>query len=865
MMTSAIVRLVETSTRRPWLVLLIAIVITLAGGLFAARNFAINTNTGDLISDKLPWRQRQLAFDKTFPQLYQRIIVVLDADTIERADTAAQKLTDALAKRKDVVSAIDRPDALPFFRRNGLLFKDVPEVEATVRNAANAVPLLVALTHDPSLRGLTMSLGLVGRGVQRGAIQLDTYASAFQSFATAFEQGLDNKPIHFSWQPLLSGKPTDPTELRRFITVKPVLDYASLQPGQKTSEAIRAAARDLGIDPAHGYRVRLTGDVPLADEEFATVAEGAEFTHIGTVLVVALLMWLALRSPKIVVAILISVGIGLVITAAAGLMLVGAFNLISIAFAVLFVGIGADFGIQFAVRYRAERHREPDLKSALILAGARAGRPLALAAAATALGFLAFLPTVYRGVSELGLIAGLGMIIAFFTSVTVLPALLVLMKPPGEGDEIGYRFLAPVDRFLARQRWPIIIGTLAVVLAGTPQLTKLQFDFNPLNLRSDKAESVSTLKDLMKDPNSTYNAVEVLAPDTTAAGSLMQRLQQLPEVQRAISLPSFVPQDQERKLAIIALAKPGLAQLDQPPEAAPSDAEEVAALRAGRANLTAIAGSGTGPGAQALRKLGEDMSRLADGTQAQRAAVRDAILDPFRVTVAGLQQAFQAGPVTLEGLPPELKREWVAEDGRTRIEVTPKGDPNDNALLKRFTEAVQKLAPDATGAPIAIQGAGDAIVSAFVEAGAWALFSISILLFIVLRRIMDVLLTLVPLILAGMVTLEICVLIGMPLNFANIIALPLLLGLGVAFKIYFVMAWRAGVVNLLQSSLTRAVFFSAMTTATAFGSLWLSNHPGTSSMGKLLALSLVCTLAAAVLFQPALMGPPRAKEGEEVN
>ncbi len=128
-----------------------------------------------------------------------------------------------------------------------------------------------------------------------------------------------------------------------------------------------------------------------------------------------------------------------------------------------------------------------------------------------------------------------------------------------------------------------------------------------------------------------------------------------------------------------------------------------------------------------------------------------------------------------------------------------------------------------------------------------------------MRRFGDVLLTLVPLLLAGVVTLELCVLIGLPLNFANIIALPLLLGVGVAFKIYYIMAWRAGITNLLQSSLTRAVFFSAMTTATAFGSLWMSNHPGTSSMGKLLALSLICTLAAAVLFQPALMGPPRDK------
>jgi predicted RND superfamily exporter protein len=121
----------------------------------------------------------------------------------------------------------------------------------------------------------------------------------------------------------------------------------------------------------------------------------------------------------------------------------------------------------------------------------------------------------------------------------------------------------------------------------------------------------------------------------------------------------------------------------------------------------------------------------------------------------------------------------------------------------------------------------------------------------------DVLLTLIPLMVAGVVTLELCVVLGMPLNFANIIALPLLLGVGVAFKIYYIMAWRAGQTGLLQSSLTRAVIFSAMTTATAFGSLWLSSHPGTSSMGKLLALSLVCTLAAAVLFQPVLMGPPR--------
>ena len=180
--------------------------------------------------------------------------------------------------------------------------------------------------------------------------------------------------------------------------------------------------------------------------------------------------------------------------------------------------------------------------------------------------------------------------------------------------------------------------------------------------------------------------------------------------------------------------------------------------------------------------------------------------------------------------------------------------------MRQFARAVLAVEPNAVEGPISILDAGETIVRAFIEAGLWALLSIGILLWLVLRRIGDVLLTLIPLMLAGVVTLEICVLIGLPLNFANIIALPLLLGVGVAFKIYYIMAWREGQTNLLQTSLTRAVFFSALTTATAFGSLWFSSHPGTASMGKLLALSLMSTLAAAVLFQPVLMGKPRDDE-----
>jgi len=213
--------------------------------------------------------------------------------------------------------------------------------------------------------------------------------------------------------------------------------------------------------------------------------------------------------------------------------------------------------------------------------------------------------------------------------------------------------------------------------------------------------------------------------------------------------------------------------------------------------------------------------------------------------------------VTRASLPADLVRDWVAPDGRVRVEAIPKGDSNDNDTIVRFARAVLQVEPDATGRAIGTMEWGETIVRAFIEAGMLALCSIAILLWIVLRRLSDVLVTLVPLVAAAMVTLEICALAEFPLNYANIIALPVLLGVGVAFKIYYVTAWRRGQSDFLQSTLTRAVFYSTLLTATAFGSLWLSNHAGISSMGKLLALSLACTLAAAALFQPALMGDPR--------
>ena len=849
--------LVRACCAHPVLTLVLAVLVTIGAGAYASRNFAIQTDTGKLISPDLPWRQRELQFDAAFPHQSDALLVVVDGATPELADSAAKSLDAALANKPDQIKAVYDPAGGAFFETNGLLFLSVDEVRQTTEQLIRAQAFLGTLAADPSLRGLAQALGFIPQGVEDGSIAFKDFAKPLSLLAGTIDGLLEGRPASFSWNALMTGEAPKSRELRRLIRVSPVLDFDALEPGAAASETIRKEAAALGLTRDHGVTVRLTGPVAMADEEFATVADGALLNVLLTAVAVLIILWFALRSARVIFAVMLSLFAGLVITAALGLAMVGALNLISVAFAVLFVGIGVDFGIQFAVRYRAERHRDNDLHAALGNAAKLIAKPLALAAAATAAGFYAFLPTAYLGVSELGLIAGTGMIVAFVTSITMVPALLTLLRAPAEPEAIGYRALAPADRFMAKYRIPILVGTLIIVVAGLPLLTKLKFDFNPLNLRSAKAESVSTLLELMKDTETSPNAINILASSLGEAAPLATRLGALPEVSDTVMLQSFVPEKQEEKFAIIgdaaSLLNPTLdvAEIAAPP----SDEETRQAL--GDAAKAYREMKGDDAEKPEAAKMAQSLRALADATPERRAEVEKALLSGLKLRLEQIRASLQAQPVSLDTLPQELKQDWIAKDGRARIEVRPSGDPNDNANMERFAEAVLKVTPEATGTPILIQESAKTIVDAFLQAAALALISITLILAFVLRRASDVLVTLVPLLLAAVVTLELTVLFGLPLNFANIIALPLLLGVGVAFKIYYVLAWREGETSLLASPLTRAVLFSAMTTATAFASLWLSNHPGTSSMGKLLSLALVTTLVAAVLFQPILMGPPR--------
>jgi hopanoid biosynthesis associated RND transporter like protein HpnN len=865
MLQKAIITTVDFCIRYAMQAIGIAVLLALVSGGYAASHFALDADVNKLISKDLPWRQREATFDSYFPTKNETILAVLDAPTSELAAQASAVLIARLSEQKELFHYISEAGGGRFFEKNGLLFLPAKDVVETTGKLGEAKSIIRALAQDANLRGLATALNYGLIGVRMKKFTLDDLSGTMNMVADTLEAVIAGRPASFSWRAMLNGAAPSESERRRFIEIRPALDYAALLPGKAATDAIRQAASDLDIGSSYRASLRLTGEVPISDEEYATLQEGAWVNTTGTIIIVLTILWLALRSPRLILSVFISLLVGLSVTAAVGLALVGALNLISVAFAVLFIGLGVDFGIQFTVRYRAERHEIDDLRASLLSTAKYVGAPLTLAAAATAAGFLSFLPTDYKGLSELGLLAGLGMIVAFLTSITLIPALLTMLRPPGEPAEMGYKALAPIDRFMERRRIPIIIGTALVVTAGLPLLYWLQFDFNPLNLRSPKAESVATFLELRNDPAIGANSIYVLAPSKEAAESDVERLSKLPEVSSVRTVENFIPDDQQPKLAAIRQLATVLDPVlrTAPNKKPPTDADNVVALRAVAEGLQQSAGTQPGKGEAAAKRLAGNLVTLTQGDEDLRQRTHAAMIPPLNTALDELKNYLQAQPVTLETLPPEIAHEWVTQDGRFKVEILPKGDPNDNETLRQFARAVQDVEPNAIGGPISILESGRTVIGAFFAAGFWALGSIAILLWIVLRRFGDVLLTLIPLLMAGVVTMELMVLLGMKLNFANIIALPLLLGVGVAFKIYYIMAWRAGQTDLLQSSLTRAVMFSALTTATAFGSLWLSSHPGTSSMGKLMALALVTTMAAAVLFQPVLMGPPRENEPQQ--
>ena len=827
------------------------LVLTALAATYTARNISFDTDTTNMISPDLPWRQELAHFNKQFPQNIGLLVVMIDGKTPDIAEDAAAALFEKIQARPDLFATARRPDGGPFFARYGMLFLPTEQVQKIADAVIEAQPFIGSLSQDPSLRGLFDVLSLAMQGVMQKASGVERLEKPLSQIAATLSDALAGGRQAMSWQALMLDRPGEPRELRKLILTQPNRNFTSLRPSAAASAFVRETVKELNLTPETGVTVRLTGPAALNDDEFATVSEGMGFALALSIVLVLGLLFLALRSFKLIFATFATLIVGLIFTFAFAILAVGQLNLISIAFAVMFIGLSIDFGIQYGVRVGQEMlegHADP-----LPRAGAVMARPLTLAAIATAVGFAAFIPTDYRGVSELGIIATAGMAVTLVLNVTLLPALLALLKPRIGGAEMVMSWTRPLDQWLSAHRWPVLGFWALVCVAGLALSPKLEFDFHPLHLKDPRVESMAAIYDLMKDPIRSPYAIEILAPDQAAAEDLKAKLKALPEVYAVLSASTFVPADQDAKLAILSdlqllmgLSLEPLSVRDKP-----SDEEIRAAFRQCAVKLREAL-----PSSDKAQQLARLLDQAAAADAEIYPVLQRMLIDGLTPRLRMLATALTAAPLTIETLPPELKAEWIAPDGSWRLTVMPKGDSNDNAVLAGFVNAVRAVAPQATGPAVQIYESGRAVTHAFQMATLTAIIAITILLGLILRRPRDVIYVLAPLLVATLGTIVICVAFGLKLDFANVIALPLLLGIGVAFDIYFVVNWRRGITAPLSTSTARAVLFSALTTASSFGSLALSSHPGTSRMGLLLLISLGVVLAVIFCFLPAMLGKP---------
>ncbi|MGB6538555.1 MAG: MMPL family transporter, partial [Xanthobacteraceae bacterium] len=319
-------RIVDFCVRRAWPIVIASVLILAGASAYVARNFAINNDVSTLLSPNLPWRQRELAYQAAFPEQATSILAVVSAPTPELAGAAAAALVARLTPQSAHFRSVSFAQGGEFFARNGLLYLPADQLEERLGKLAKAALLIKTLASDPSLRGLAQALSFSLEGVAAGRIGLSEMAQPLNTVAGAIESALAGRPATFSWQTLVNGRAATPAQLTQLVDIWPVLDFRALEPGHAATAAVRKAAADGRLHSTYGASVRLTGTIPLSDAQFATLQQGLWLNSIITAAIVLIVLWLALRSVRIVLAVIVTIFIGLVVTAALGLLLVGAFN-----------------------------------------------------------------------------------------------------------------------------------------------------------------------------------------------------------------------------------------------------------------------------------------------------------------------------------------------------------------------------------------------------------------------------------------------------------------------------------------------------------------------------------------------------------
>ena len=822
-------RILNSLLKNPYKVVISFLFITILSIFSTFQNLSVNTSTDSLIDNQLTFKKNQKKLKTHFPILDNNILIRIKGDNSKKIENLFIEIKDKLDERVEF-DFYYSPNFDNFFKSN--FFSLLPENQKIdfINQLYQFQPFISELNNNTKFEGFNNFLELVLKSQNTDAFK--NFDIIFNNFLVAF-----NTNSKVEWKNILK---KDFDEI--FILLSVNRDYLQTNGFSSTYDFLQSLRENYN---SKSMNVQFTGGLIIDYEEVKSVSNGAALSGLLSIFLVSIILLASLKKIKIIFCLILSILVGLFITTGITSLTVGSLNLISVAFAVLFIGLSVDFGIQVFLRIlenQGENSQLKTFKNELSLVS----RTITIASIPSIVGFLSFVPTKYTGLSELGIISAIGLFVGLLVNILFLPAIYSLIKK-SEKITIEYKknkLWKNLLKFILSKKYYLLSILAIISIFDLSFIKSISFDFDAMKVKDQKLQSVILAKELIeKNPTSDY--IISIVEDKEINSAELKNLINNPNIQEIRSLNSLFEEYESENLDYLKfLISTGVSKEFY---SSPDEFERFKGLLIKIKNLKIDNLSNI------CEELLNQLSKI-DFTQKEIRVIEDLFfskLDDLNdiILAIGTKKTKNYNEI-----PDYYKKRFESLDGFYRYEVIPAKDVNKIENLEKFVDSVQKYYPDATGMPVVQLEAGKIVINSFIYAFIFSFIITFLYLLIIFKNIYKVFLCILSLLIAFILLIFLMIIFKINLNFANMISLPLLFSLGISYPIYFIsrLSEKGSVSKVFDSNTPLAIFTSSLTTICSFGTLFFSSHQGTSSMGLLLFISLLTTLISSLIFLPII-------------
>ena len=875
----------------PASVLFISILFAFASIWVVQDRLKFKTGRDDLVSQNLSYNKLYKDYRNAFDD-YDGMIAVVEGPSPKIMAEFVEAFATRLTENPSLFSKFFYKVDTSYFKAKGLLYLENHELDDLVSKVLMRQDFLEDFNDNP---GLNNFLAMVDRQISSGMVDsmlsglvedenikekkndqsdLSLLSAVLEQTATHLKS---EAPYNSPWY-FISKKEDGSLKEKGylvsndnsmlFVLINPKETEGDFTGAKQSIEAIRSMIYELA-PKFNGILVGLTGAEVVAADEMAATLRDVAFASQITLFGVALLFVIVFRSvvrPLLAVFCLV---LALFWTLGYTTLTVGSLNILSVVFTTILIGLGIDFGIHLLERYREEMLKEHEPKLALRKTVIGTGKGNLAGAITTAIAFGALAAADFRGIAELGIISGGGIVLCFIAMTITLPACLTLVEKWRPSRERYFTAEKKESQFsvafYSRYKLIVLVCSIMIVIASWP-LKDFEFDYNILNLQAKGTEAVEyELKMMKKGNRSTWYAVSLVST-LEEARKRSEEFKKLSTVEKVESVASLFPDDQEIKLEKIKQLEPFVSKIEIESE------NESISIRNIKRTLKRILFK-----LQDRDNFNEDESTVKEiarsriwakaaltnldetGIETSKRRLQsfsDTLLEDYRNKMNSLRRSVTSGPVVLDEFPEDFKRRYIGNDGRFLLTIYPSIDMWKRVEMESFLKELRSIDPLITGNGVHLYQSGQKMKEGYIQGGQNALCAIFVYLLFSFRRFWTAILVLIPTITGSFWTVGMMAILDIHFNLANLVILPLILGIGVVDGVHLVHRFREEAdktVCLLSKSVGKAVILTTLTTMIGFGSLMVADHRGIHSLGLLLTIGVANCLLASITLLPALL------------